>query len=79
MNKTPVLLAYLREDAGGLKVWCPFCRRWHLHGWGFGHRSAHCDQIDGPFQATGYKLKAASRTVSKAVKDAEMKQANQKS
>ena len=73
MNKTPVLLAYLREDGAGLKVWCPFCRKWHLHGWGFGHRIAHCHESASPFQETGYKLRAATRAVSKAVKDAELK------
>ncbi|WP_427365666.1 hypothetical protein [Candidatus Caldatribacterium saccharofermentans] len=63
----PELLAFL--DTGGWncnlwRVWCPFCRRWHVHGAGgkdedpmktLGHRVAHC-KPGGPFEITGYRL-----------------------
>ena len=42
-----------------LAVWCPFCARFHFHGWDPGdngkvrtHRVAHC--VDGQFVTTGY-------------------------
>jgi len=70
-QRFPVLLAYLRKDGHGLKAWCPFCRKWHLHGWGLGHRVAHCDVIESPFRRTGYELRAANRKIAVAVKGAE--------
>jgi hypothetical protein len=36
-------------------VWCKYCRRWHVHGPGEGHRLAHCKQRT-PYTATGYNL-----------------------
>jgi hypothetical protein len=42
-----------------LAVWCPFCKRFHFHGWDpadnasvKSHRVAHC--ADGPFRDGGY-------------------------
>ncbi len=35
------------------KFWCPFCQKWHRHGYGKGHRSAHCFSST-PFDDTGY-------------------------
>lgn len=74
MNKLPLLRGTLIElfpwrDAPGrpgmqsretqLAVWCPFCARFHLHGWDPAddgkvktHRVAHC--CDGPFCEHGY-------------------------
>jgi hypothetical protein len=76
-KKHPVLLAYLREDGKYLRAWCPFCVRWHLHGWGFGHRVAHCHIEDSPFKKTGYVLKAADRKVAQRAKEAEAELAAQ--
>ena len=39
-----------------LKVWCKYCNRNHLHGRGYGHRVAHCDDPASPYRATGYIL-----------------------
>ncbi|MBM4041586.1 MAG: hypothetical protein FJ290_24055 [Planctomycetes bacterium] len=38
----PLLPAVPREDGYGWKVWCRYCKAWHSHGIGLGHRGAHC-------------------------------------
>lgn len=50
-----------------LAVWCPFCRRVHLHGWDPAndgrhaeHRVAHC--VNGPFTETGYYISTLRKT-----------------
>jgi len=44
----------------GLRVYCRYCQDWHVHGEGYGHRSAHCyDKLDGqrsPYKDNGYIL-----------------------
>lgn len=50
----PVLEAFPRTDCHGWKVWCAWCRAWHLHGTGLGHRTAHCTIATSPFHQTGY-------------------------
>ena len=51
-----------------LRVWCRFCRCWHLHGAGYGHRAAHCADLDrrcrpvvSPYKDTGYYLVSPDR------------------
>ncbi len=46
-----------------IAVWCPFCSRWHYHGWDPAddgrhafHRGAHCHDPKSPFDATGYYI-----------------------
>ncbi len=59
--KKPVLRGVkykLRNGETGLRVWCPFCRRWHEHGWIEGerrpsHRVANCPP-ESPFYERGY-------------------------
>jgi len=41
---------------GGLKVWCRYCRSWHNHGPGAGHRVAHCADPLNPYYRSGYIL-----------------------
>jgi hypothetical protein len=37
----PALPALPRLDGlPGLRVWCMYCQTWHLHGAGYGHRTA---------------------------------------
>ena len=55
-NQYPVLYAIPRSDKGFLSAWCPFCKKWHNHGKGEGHRVAHCGE-GSPFKKTGYVLK----------------------
>lgn len=52
----PVVEGVLRFDGYGVKMFCQYCRKWHLHGWGEGHVVAHCDR-DTPYRKTGYILK----------------------
>jgi hypothetical protein len=57
MNDPPELVAFKREDGHGLKVRCVYCRKWHIHGHGYGHRVAHClDKSGSPYLKTGYVL-----------------------
>ena len=52
----PQLPAYPRTDGiPGLRVWCSWCRRWHVHGAGYGHRAAHCHTAS-PYRDSGYTL-----------------------
>lgn len=53
----PVLAATERNLTGDLSVWCPFCKCWHHHGAGEGHRVAHCTNLDSPFRESGYIVK----------------------
>ena len=59
----PVLDAYILDSDGCLAVWCIHCRRWHFHGVGDGHRVAHCDGADSPYQRTGYVLQETGLAV----------------
>ncbi len=52
----PVLLGH--KTPTGIAVWCPFCKLYHQHGVGDGHRAAHCDSGKGsPFNSSGYIIK----------------------
>ena len=49
-------------DHPTIRVWCPYCHRFHIHGWPNGgrrrsHRVAHCYAEDSPFRETGYNVK----------------------
>ena len=56
-SKRPRLPAYPRTDGvPGLRVWCCWCDRWHVHGDGYGHRVAHCHNDTSPYADTGYVL-----------------------
>jgi hypothetical protein len=54
----PILKAEPRDDDPTmLKVWCPFCLCYHLHGRSEGHRVAHCPpELNTPFEKTGYYI-----------------------
>ena len=51
-------LPALDAGNGQLRVWCAYCKRYHLHGGGGGHRVAHCDKVT-PYSVTGYILEIA--------------------
>jgi len=36
---------------------CPSCKELHRHGYGEGHRGAHCTNPNSPFLESGYILK----------------------
>ncbi|MCO4095751.1 hypothetical protein KFV08_07955 [Macrococcoides canis] len=56
----PVLLAF-PDEHNHLHVWCPYCVKFHHHGVGEGHRTAHCSNQKSPFIDTGYVLKLGSK------------------
>ncbi|SEF46611.1 hypothetical protein SAMN04487919_101274 [Bacillus sp. ok061] len=56
-KKTPIVLAIERDEKGNLSTWCQYCRKFHHHGTGEGHRDAHCFEEDSPYIRTGYVLK----------------------
>ncbi len=57
------------EGQKTIKVWCPYCKVFHVHGWKKeyqklkkgSHRVAHCFDYDSPFKQTGYYIKAFSK------------------
>ncbi|MDZ7641640.1 MAG: hypothetical protein U5J62_06435 [Desulfurivibrio sp.] len=75
---TPVLAAY--DDGPGhhhLRVWCPHCATWHVHGRGgpgappqrgregcAGDRVAHCTTANSPYRRSGYILDVIGPTSS---------------
>ena len=65
MRKPPkgaaVLRGHLSEDGKHINVWCPYCNKYHNHGWtekdkrDISHRAAEC--FDGsPFRRGGYYI-----------------------
>jgi hypothetical protein len=57
IKKVPTVLAIERDEKGNLSTWCQYCRKFHHHGTGEGHRDAHCFEEDSPYIRTGYVLK----------------------
>lgn len=56
-HELPMLLAQrLPDDPSRVRAWCCWCRRFHYHGAGEGHRVAHCGE-GSPFRDGGYLLK----------------------
>lgn len=54
----PIIQTIPRVDLDfGQRFWCEFCRRYHLHGEGGGHRAAHCSNPLSPFLLIGYILR----------------------
>jgi hypothetical protein len=68
-NKNAVpLLTGVKYESNLIAVWCPYCRKYHIHGWDHAkradtdaeHRCAHCN--DGsPFRNGGYYITVAPR------------------
>jgi hypothetical protein len=52
----PTVRAFVTEE-GFHRFWCIWCKVWHAHGRGAGHRVAHCFNERSPYIATGYILK----------------------
>lgn len=40
----PILIG--NKQGNQLVVWCPFCRKFHWHGYGEGYKSAHCSSAN---------------------------------
>lgn len=65
MNKEdiPILKGFLTSDEKQFEAWCPFCKKYHLHGADpelkmgkKSHRVAHCSESSSPFRETTYYL-----------------------
>ena len=66
-DEVPIFKA-IKENECQMKMFCPFCKLWHLHGLtkGLGHRIAHCgtqrigrkfqNHYDSPFYNRGYYI-----------------------
>lgn len=66
-EKIPLLRCFPVSDAQ-VAAWCPFCEKWHLHGFTDeikerkkAHRVAHCSDFDSPLRETGYYLKLMTK------------------
>ena len=69
LEQIPIVECELRQHyVGGLKFFCKYCKKYHLHGRGLGHRSAHCG-ADTPYKETGYILKLKAGEIEKFEKD----------
>ena len=67
-GQSPLLLGYLTHDRRQVKVWCPFCRRWHYHGADEdmlnhrgSHRVGHCHHFEFGFRGTGYYIRLINK------------------
>jgi hypothetical protein len=70
-DEFPLIKCLPRLDfEGGMKFWCPFCKKWHNHGRGDGHRAAHCTASNSPFNEHGYVIKLMSKAELKEIKKA---------
>ena len=71
-NKKLLLIKCLpRPDfEGGMMFWCPWCKRWHLHGRGEGSRGAHCSERNTPFKETDYIIKMIPLAELREIRDA---------
>ncbi|KKL70134.1 hypothetical protein LCGC14_2107920 [marine sediment metagenome] len=70
MGKSFPVLKCFATSSGQVKAWCPFCKKWHTHGFPdkitkagkIGHWAAHCHDKSSPFHKTGgYELTLMSK------------------
>jgi len=61
----PLLVGYV-DSVNDIRVWCPFCKSWHIHGFlskgaKVEHRVAHCSDPRSPFLDGGYFIGLAPK------------------
>ena len=68
----PIIKCLPRIDLpDSMTFWCPFCKTWHTHGRGDGHRVAHCGSSEiSPFFNQGYIIKMMSKKELKKIRSA---------
>jgi len=61
--KKYVLQCFLTDNKQQVKLWCPYCNEYHIHGvdrnlldGNLSHRIAHCVNENSPFKHDGYYL-----------------------
>jgi hypothetical protein len=52
--------------------WCDECKRWHRHGGGEGHRTAHCGRKSA-YSSSGYILKVEGPAPKSVIADLKLK------
>lgn len=59
-----------------VKAWCPFCKKWHMHGYTSdlksyrnSHCVAHCVNKKSPFHDGGYYLKLMTKAEIRQISD----------
>ena len=75
-KKFPVLKCFPTRN-GQVKAWCPYCLKWHLHGYDgavksgiIGHWVSNCTVKESPFNVTGYELKFMTKAEIKEISSA---------
>ena len=59
-SEAPILPTFRLPGADWCRVWCPWCAKFHGHGYEAGaHRAAHCHDSASPFAETGYRMDEA--------------------
>jgi len=57
--KVDILLIGKLSDHKTIKVWCPYCKKYHIHGWNktsdVEHRVSHCD-VNSSSPLKGYYI-----------------------
>jgi len=66
VKKIPTVLVEQTKNPHIVRIWCPFCCKWHYHAGApqekhLGHRLADCGNKKSPFRDTGYYLKRRER------------------
>jgi len=66
-KKFPLLIGFADSETQ-VKAWCPYCKKWHIHGYPdkkkgrkIGHWSAHCTNAQSPFKDGGYEIKLLTK------------------
>lgn len=62
-------ISYSGPDCCQIEVFCPYCNRYHLHGWPdrtldpdhLEHRAYHCSSMASPYRKHGYLIGIDSR------------------
>lgn len=84
-DRVPVVPGFIQDhdQVPTLRVWCPWCCRWHGHGRAgtqigdTADRAAHCYAPDSPYKATGYNILVSATpfaAVAKTVREASVAQ-----
>lgn len=73
-KKSIPALKCFQASPSQVKAWCPFCEKWHTHGYRdgirrgrIGHWAAHCTAKDSPLRETGYYLNMLTKTELKEI------------
>jgi len=60
--KIPIVYAFT-DGRTTSEFFCKYCNKEHRHGFGEGHRSAHCSNQNSPYNKTGYIIKYDTKRI----------------